>query len=70
VLLTHAPALGWGPPDDLAHRGFAAFVRLVKDLTPRLLIHGHVHPYGRVTPERKLAATQVINAVPSRLIEI
>jgi Icc-related predicted phosphoesterase len=70
LLLTHAPPLGWGAPDDLAHRGFAAFVRLVKDLTPRLLIHGHVHPYGRTPQERKLAGTQIINAVPSRLIEI
>lgn len=70
LLLTHAPPLGWGQPDDLAHRGFAAFVRLVKDLTPRLLIHGHVHPYGRTPPERKLAGTQIINAVPSRLIEL
>ena len=70
VLLTHAPPLGWGAADDLAHRGFASFVRLVKDLSPRLLIHGHVHPFGRVQPERKLAATQIINAVPLRLIEL
>jgi Icc-related predicted phosphoesterase len=70
VLLTHAPPLGWGDPDDLAHRGFAAFVRLVKDLTPRLLIHGHVHPYGRTPSGRKLAGTEIINAVPSRLIEV
>jgi len=70
LLLTHAPPLGWGAPNDLAHRGFAAFVRLVKDLTPRLLIHGHVHPYGRAQPERKLAGTPIINAVPSRLVEL
>jgi uncharacterized protein len=70
VLLTHAPPLGWGAPDDLAHRGFAVFGRLVKDLNPRLLIHGHVHPYGRAQVERKLAGTQVINAVPLRLIDL
>lgn len=70
VLLTHAPPLGWGAPDDLAHRGFAGFVRLVKDLTPRLFIHGHVHPYGRAQVERKLAGTQIINAVPLRLIDL
>lgn len=70
VLLTHAPPLGWGAPDDLAHRGFASFVRLVKDLTPRLLIHGHVHPYGRAQVERNLAGTQIINAVPLRLIDL
>ena len=70
LLLTHAPPLGWGAADDLAHRGFAAFVRLVKDLTPRLLVHGHVHPYGRAQAERKLAGTRIINAVPARLIEL
>jgi Icc-related predicted phosphoesterase len=70
LLLTHSPPLGWGSQDDLAHRGFAAFVRLVKDLKPKLLIHGHVHPYGRSKPERLLAGTQIINAVSSKLIEI
>lgn len=70
VLLTHAPPLGWGGGDDLAHRGFASFVRLVKNLTPRLVIHGHVHPYGQAQVERRLAGTQIINAVPARLIEL
>jgi predicted phosphodiesterase len=70
VLLTHAPPLGLGAPDDLAHRGFAAFVPLVKDLAPKLLIHGHIHPYGRSKPERQLGGTRVVNAVPSRMIEI
>jgi 3',5'-cyclic AMP phosphodiesterase CpdA len=70
VLLTHAPPLGWGAPDDLAHRGFAAFLRLVKELAPKLLIHGHVHPYGRSQPERQLGGTKIINAVPARLVEL
>jgi uncharacterized protein len=70
VLLTHAPPLGWGEPDDQAHRGFAAFARLVKALAPSVLIHGHVHPYGRSKPERQLGGTQIINAVPSRIVEI
>lgn len=70
VLLTHAPPLGWGSNEDLAHRGFAAFLRLVKDLAPKVLIHGHIHPYGRGQPERYLGDTQVVNAVPLRLVEI
>ena len=70
VLITHAPPLGWGARDDLAHRGFASFVRLVRVLNPKVLIHGHVHPYGRSEPQRALGTTQIINAVPSRLIEI
>jgi Icc-related predicted phosphoesterase len=70
VLITHAPPLGWGAQDDLAHRGFAAFLRLVKALGPKVLIHGHLHPYGRDRPQRPLGATQIINAVPSRVVEI
>jgi len=70
ILLTHAPPLGWGAREDLAHRGFAAFTRLVRVLAPKVLIHGHVHPYGPSKPQRPMGATQIINAVPSRLIEI
>lgn len=70
VLLTHAPPLGWGSKDDLAHRGFAAFLPLARDLAPKVLIHGHIHPYGRGQPERFLGGTRVVNAVPLRLVEI
>jgi Icc-related predicted phosphoesterase len=71
VLLTHAPPEGFGAKEnDLAHRGFSAFNRLIKSLAPRLLVHGHVHPYGVAQPPRKLGTTLIINAVPSRMIEI
>lgn len=70
IILTHAPPLGWDARDDPAHRGFASFVRLVRVLKPTLLIHGHVHPYGRIEPQRALGDTRIINAIPSRLIDI
>jgi Icc-related predicted phosphoesterase len=70
LLLTHAPPLGWGSLDDLAHRGFASFVPLIKDLAPKVLIHGHVHPYGRARPDRILGTTRIVNAVPLRLVEL
>ena len=70
VLLTHAPPFGWSLSQDVAHIGFIAFHRLVNDLAPKVLIHGHVHPYGRVEPLRRLGGTLVINAVPSRLVEV
>jgi uncharacterized protein len=70
VLLTHAPPFGWGPAEDTAHVGFAAFTRIVRDFSPRVLIHGHVHPYGRAQPPGRLGSTQIFNAVPSRLVEI
>jgi Icc-related predicted phosphoesterase len=70
VLLTHAPPLGLGAADDRAHRGFAAFPSLIKDLSPKLLVHGHIHPYGRNMPERLVGSTRIVNAVPSRMIEL
>ena len=70
ILLTHAPPFGWGPSQDPAHVGFTAFHRVIKDLAPKLLIHGHVHPFGRSEPPRRLGSTLIINAVPSRLVEV
>ncbi len=71
VLLTHAPPEGFsGKYEDLAHRGFAAFNRLIKSLTPRLHVHGHVHPYGVTQADRTLGATLIVNAVPERLVAL
>ena len=70
ILLTHAPPLGLGDGEDHPHRGFAAFHRLVRVLHPKLMVHGHVHPYGRKRDDRELGTTQVVNAVPYRLLEI
>jgi calcineurin-like phosphoesterase family protein len=70
VLLTHAPPLGVGDEDDPAHRGFEALVELVERLSPKLLVHGHIHPYGQVKPDRQLGTTTVVNAVPFRLLEV
>ena len=70
VLLTHAPPLGVGDEDDPAHRGFEALVELVERLSPKLLVHGHIHPYGQAKPDRQLGTTTVVNAVPFRLLEV
>jgi Icc-related predicted phosphoesterase len=70
VLLTHAPPFGWSLSQDQAHIGFIAFHQLVSDLAPKVLIHGHVHPYGRTQPARRMGETLVINAVPSTLVEV
>jgi len=70
ILVTHAPPFGMPPSDDPAHAGFRAFVRLIRSFHPLLAVHGHVHPYGRTEAERRLGQTRVVNAVPSRLIEV
>jgi Icc-related predicted phosphoesterase len=70
ILVTHAPPFGLADAKDAAHAGFVAFHRLIHNFQPALLIHGHIHPYGRSQPERRAGVTRVINVVPSRIIEI
>jgi Calcineurin-like phosphoesterase len=70
VLVTHASPAGVGDGDDPAHRGFAAFHRLIQRLSPELLVHGHVHPYGQPTNDHCVGTTQVVNAVAYRLLEV
>lgn len=70
VLIAHSPPLGLGDRDDLPHRGFQALIDLASRLEPRFLIHGHVHPHGRETPEHAIGSTAVVNAVPKRLLEV
>ncbi len=70
VLVTHAPPFGLVPPRDPAHAGFVAFTRLIKNFRPLLHVHGHVHPYGRQIAERHIGSTRIVNAVPSRVIDL
>jgi Icc-related predicted phosphoesterase len=70
VLITHAPPFGAARGEDAAHVGFIAFHRIIQGLHPVLLVHGHIHPYGKTQPERRVDGTRIINAIPSRLIEI
>ncbi len=70
VLITHAPPFGVAPAEDAAHVGFVAFQRMIKALHPLLLVHGHIHPYGKTQPELRVDGTRVINAIPSRMIEL
>jgi Icc-related predicted phosphoesterase len=70
ILVTHAPPFGAAEAKDAAHVGFVAFLRLIRNFRPVLAVHGHIHPYGRVIPERAIGPTRVVNVVPWRLVEI
>jgi Icc-related predicted phosphoesterase len=69
ILLTHSPPLGCGDADDPPHRGFAVLHDVVTALRPRLLVHGHIHPYGQPAPDRFLGDTRVVNVVGHKLLE-
>lgn len=70
VLIAHSPPKGLGDEDDRAHEGFEAFHELVRRLRPRLLLHGHIHPYGFAKPDRYIDDTRVINVVPFKVIDV
>jgi predicted phosphodiesterase len=71
VIVTHAPPFGHGDePDDPAHVGIEALLALIDEWRPRLLLHGHVHPYGVERPDRVRGTTTIVNVVPWRLVEV
>ena len=72
ILLTHAPARGFGDQEDLAHRGFEAFLPLLDRYRPKYLIHGHVHKRYGSKMERVLhyGDTTIINASGRYILDI
>ena len=72
IVLTHAPAAGYGDASDLAHRGFACFVELMDRYEPQYWIHSHVHlNYGHDIPRvLKRNNTMIINAYERFDLEI
>ena len=43
IVVTHAPPRGWGDLEDLPHRGFECFNRMLYLYRPVYMLHGHVH---------------------------
>lgn len=64
IVVTHAPVEGLGDGQDNAHKGFAAFRKLMEKYKPSYLVHGHMHlNYGQdKTRVRQFGDTKVINA--------
>ena len=71
LLITHAPARGYGDLDDLPHQGFEAFNTALEILRPRYLLHGHVHPgvCADPPPDRSSLGTQIINCCGYQILE-
>lgn len=72
IVVTHAPPEGVGDDADPAHRGFGAFLKLMKNHRPRYLLHGHVHMnYGTgMIRERQYGDTKVINCCERYILDI
>ena len=71
VLVTHAPAKGWGDLGDLAHTGFETFNTIMNRYRPKYMLHGHVHTsYGRIRREYvHESGTRTINVCGYRIID-
>lgn len=74
VLVTHAPAKGYGDMEDLPHRGFACFNELLERWKPAYMLHGHVHKTYSSQEFQRIrqhpSGTKIINAYDSCTFEI
>jgi len=72
IVLTHAPVAGYGDEEDLAHRGFEAFLPLLDRWQPSYLIHGHIHQrYGPMRERlQKYRETTIINCSGKYYLEL
>ena len=71
IVLTHAPVRGFGDEDNMAHRGFEAFLPLLDQYKPRYLVHGHIHQrYGANRPRcHQYGETTIVNATGRYILE-
>ena len=73
IVLTHSPPAGYGDAEDLAHRGFEAFLPLLDKYQPKYLIHGHVHKSYSVhtfAREIRYGEATIFNAYGRATIEL
>lgn len=72
VMVTHSPP--WGIhdiPHDYAHRGFRAFLLLMRLGRPRFLLHGHVDTWDRRLPRQTwFHGTMVLNINPYMVVDL
>ncbi len=70
ILLTHAPPYGLGDGEDRPHEGIKALHTVIDRLEPTWHLHGHVHPYGQVLPDRHVGSTTIRNVIPWKILEV
>ena len=72
LILTHAPPRFIHDAEDLCHRGFHSYRRLIDRFSPRYFIHGHIHQEFGEQAERitRIDQTKVINSYGYVFFEI
>ena len=72
IVVTHAPVRDYGDDEDIPHRGFEAFWKLLEKYRPRYLFHGHVHMnYGHNRPRVvQYGDTDLVNGYERYVIDL
>lgn len=73
VLVTHAPAKGFGDLQDLPHNGFSCFNELTEKWNPKYHFYGHVHREyvgGKPVDFTAPCGTRIFNCSGYRIVEI
>lgn len=72
IIVTHAPVRGLGDEDNLAHRGFEVFQKLLKKRKPRYWVYGHVHMSYGMNHQRVIEHqnTKLVNAYDRYIIDV
>ncbi len=71
IVVTHAPPKGIHDGQDLCHRGFACFRRLIQSQRPVFFIHGHIHRHFENESARRtiVGETWIINSYGHTILE-
>lgn len=73
ILVTHAPARGYGDMEDMPHLGFECFNTLMEKCRPLYMCHGHVHANYSSDFERirkHPCGTVIVNAYERFILEL
>ena len=72
LLVTHAPAEGYGDLSDHAHKGFACFNELMNTYHPKYMLYGHIHQsYGEFCRELEHpSGAQLINCCHKYILDV
>jgi len=72
IVVTHAPVRGFGDDDTPVHRGFEAFLPLLKKHRPSYWVYGHMHMSYSSRHQRVIEheGTQLINACERYIIDV
>lgn len=72
LIVTHAPPRYVHDAEDICHRGFKTFRRLIDLYGPQYFVHGHIHTHFDRPSERitEINGTKVVNTYGHHVFEI